>query len=73
MPSKGAKGLIHDDVLQLEEQRKQCTDGLAVNGGEILVQFNNFLMEIPFLNGRKKIKNMMIFSALLINAKRFMH
>jgi adenine phosphoribosyltransferase len=54
---KGDRVLIHDDVSQLEEPRKRYAI-VEELGGEI-VQLN--FLEISFLNGREKIKDMRFF------------
>ncbi len=51
---KGEKVLIHDDVLATGGTAKATCDLVNKLGGEI-VQCN-FLMEIPFLEGRKKLE-----------------
>ncbi|KVV14643.1 adenine phosphoribosyltransferase [Flavobacterium sp. TAB 87] len=59
---KGDKVLIHDDVLATGGTAKAMCELIEKLGGEI-VQFN-FLMELSFLNGREKIKDYPIFSAV---------
>ena len=59
---KGDKVLIHDDVLATGGTAKAMCELIEKLGGEI-VQFN-FLMELSFLNGRDKIKDYPIFSAV---------
>lgn len=59
---KGDKILIHDDVLATGGTAKAVCELVEKLGGEI-VQCN-FLMELSFLNGREKIKNNPIFSAI---------
>ncbi|MCI9845794.1 adenine phosphoribosyltransferase [Flavobacterium pectinovorum] len=59
---KGDKVLIHDDVLATGGTAKALADLVTKLGGEI-VQFN-FLIELSFLNGRSKINNHPIFTAI---------
>ena len=59
---KGDKILIHDDVLATGGTAQAVCKLVEELGGEI-VQLN-FLMEISFLNGREKIKEYDVFSAL---------
>lgn len=59
---KGDRVLIHDDVLATGGTAKAVCELVERLGGEI-VQCN-FLMELSFLNGREKINNYPIFSAL---------
>ena len=59
---KGDKVLIHDDVLATGGTAKAVCKLVEQLGGEI-VQLN-FLMEISFLNGREKIKEYELFSAI---------
>lgn len=59
---KGDRVLIHDDVLATGGTAKAVCELVEKLGGEI-VQCN-FLMELSFLNGREKINNYPIFSAL---------
>ena len=59
---KGDRILIHDDVLATGGTAKAVCELVEKLGGEI-VQFN-FLMELTFLNGRKKIKGHEIFAAI---------
>ena len=59
---KGDRVLIHDDVLATGGTAKAVCELVEQLGGEI-VQLN-FLMEIPFLKGRDKIKNYEIFAAM---------
>lgn len=59
---KGEKVLIHDDVLATGGTAKAVCELVEKLGGEI-VQCN-FLMELSFLNGREKIKENPIFSAI---------
>ena len=59
---KGDKVLIHDDVLATGGTAKAVCELVERLGGEI-VQCN-FLMELAFLNGRKKIKGNEIFAAI---------
>lgn len=59
---KGDKVLIHDDVLATGGTAKAVCELVEKLGGEI-VQLN-FLMELTFLNGREKIKEYDIFTAL---------
>lgn len=58
----GDKVLIHDDVLATGGTAKAVCELVEKLGGEI-VQCN-FLMELSFLNGREKIKENSIFSAI---------
>ncbi|MBS9765944.1 MAG: adenine phosphoribosyltransferase [Flavobacteriaceae bacterium] len=53
--NKGDKVLVHDDVLATGGTAKATCELVKKLGGEI-VQCN-FLMEIPFLEGRKKLGN----------------
>ncbi|MCD0469905.1 adenine phosphoribosyltransferase [Flavobacterium sp. JAS] len=59
---KGDRVLIHDDVLATGGTAKAVCELVERLGGEI-VQCN-FLMELTFLNGREKIKDYPIFSAI---------
>ncbi|MDQ6472763.1 adenine phosphoribosyltransferase [Flavobacterium sp. LHD-80] len=59
---KGDRVLIHDDVLATGGTAKAVCELVEKLGGEI-VQCN-FLMELSFLNGREKIKEYPIFSAI---------
>jgi adenine phosphoribosyltransferase len=59
---KGDKVLIHDDVLATGGTAEAVCKLVEQLGGEI-VQLN-FLMEISFLNGREKIKEYELFSAI---------
>lgn len=59
---KGDRVLIHDDVLATGGTAKAVCELVEKLGGEI-VQCN-FLMELGFLNGREKIKNYPLFSAI---------
>ncbi|MBC5842456.1 adenine phosphoribosyltransferase [Flavobacterium sp. F-380] len=59
---KGDRILIHDDVLATGGTAKAVCELVERLGGEI-VQLN-FLMELTFLNGREKIKEYPIFSAI---------
>ena len=59
---KGDKVLIHDDVLATGGTAKAVCEMVEQLGGEI-VQLN-FIMELTFLNGREKLGNRPIFSAL---------
>lgn len=59
---KGERILIHDDVLATGGTAKAVCELVEKLGGEI-VQCN-FLMELSFLNGREKIKDYPIFSAI---------
>jgi adenine phosphoribosyltransferase len=58
----GDKVLIHDDVLATGGTAKAVCELVKQLGGEI-VQVN-FLMELSFLNGREKIKEYDIFTAI---------
>ena len=58
----GERILIHDDVLATGGTAKAVCELVEKLGGEI-VQCN-FLMELTFLNGREKIKEKPIFSAI---------
>jgi len=59
---KGDKVLIHDDVLATGGTAKAVCELVEKLGGEI-VQCS-FVMELDFLNGRAKIENYSIFSAI---------
>ncbi len=59
---KGDKVLIHDDVLATGGTAKAVCELVEKLGGEI-VQCS-FVMELDFLNGRTKIENYSIFSAI---------
>ncbi|MRX69827.1 adenine phosphoribosyltransferase [Flavobacterium resistens] len=59
---KGDRILIHDDVLATGGTAKAVCELVERLGGEI-VQCN-FLMELSFLNGREKINEYPIFSAI---------
>lgn len=59
---KGDRVLIHDDVLATGGTAKAVCELVERLGGEI-VQCN-FLMELSFLNGREKIAEYQIFSAI---------
>lgn len=59
---KGDKVVIHDDVLATGGTAKAVCELVERLGGEI-VQCN-FLMELSFLNGREKIAEYQIFSAI---------
>jgi len=59
---KGDKILIHDDVLATGGTAKAVCELVERLGGEVVQM--NFLMEIKALNGREKIKNKNIFSAI---------
>lgn len=59
---KGDRVLIHDDVLATGGTAKAVCELVEKLGGKI-VQCN-FLMELTFLNGREKIKDHPIFSAI---------
>ncbi|RXM49503.1 adenine phosphoribosyltransferase [Flavobacterium sp. YO12] len=59
---KGERILIHDDVLATGGTAKAVCELVEKLGGEI-VQCN-FLMELSFLDGREKIKDYPIFSAI---------
>jgi adenine phosphoribosyltransferase len=59
---KGDKVLIHDDVLATGGTAKAVCELVEQLGGEV-VQCN-FLMELTFLNGREKLSNKNIFTAL---------
>ncbi|WP_264551045.1 adenine phosphoribosyltransferase [Flavobacterium sp. N2038] len=60
---KGDRVLIHDDVLATGGTAKAVCELVEKLGGEI-VQCN-FLMELSFLNGKEKIKEYPVFSALV--------
>jgi adenine phosphoribosyltransferase len=60
---KGDRILIHDDVLATGGTAKAVCELVEKLGGEI-VQCN-FLMELSFLDGKEKIKNYPIFSAIV--------
>jgi len=59
---KGDRVLIHDDVLATGGTAKAVCELVEKSGGEIIQC--NFLMELAFLNGRKKIKEYPFFAAL---------
>jgi adenine phosphoribosyltransferase len=59
---KGDKVLIHDDVLATGGTAKAVGELVEKLGGEI-VQFS-FIMELGFLEGRKKIAQYPVFSVL---------
>ena len=59
---KGDRVLIHDDVLATGGTAKAVCELVEKLGG-VIVQCN-FLMELSFLNGRDKIKDHSIFSAI---------
>ncbi|KAF2337011.1 adenine phosphoribosyltransferase [Flavobacterium daemonense] len=59
---KGDRVLIHDDVLATGGTAKAVCELVESLGGEIMQC--NFLMELSFLNGREKIKQYPIFSAI---------
>lgn len=59
---KGDKVLIHDDVLATGGTAKAVCELVEQLGGEIVQM--NFLMELTLLNGREKLGNRPIFSAL---------
>lgn len=59
---KGENILIHDDVLATGGTAKAVCDLVEQLGGNIIQC--NFLMEIDFLKGRKKISEYEIFAAL---------
>jgi adenine phosphoribosyltransferase len=59
---KGERILIHDDVLATGGTANAVCELVEKLGGEI-VQCN-FLMELSFLNGREKISQHPIFSAI---------
>lgn len=59
---KGDRILIHDDVLASGGTAKAVCELVEKLGGEV-VQCN-FLMELTFLNGRKKIDGKEIFAAM---------
>lgn len=60
---KGDRVVIHDDVLATGGTAKAVCELVEQLGGEI-VQVN-FLMELSFLNGREKLGNLPIFSAMV--------
>lgn len=60
---KGDRVLIHDDVLATGGTAKAVCELVERLGG-IIVQCN-FLMELTFLNGRKKIPGNEIFAAMI--------
>lgn len=60
--SPGDKVLIHDDVLATGGTAKAVCEMVEKLGGEIVQM--NFLMELAFLNGREKLGNRTIFSAI---------
>jgi adenine phosphoribosyltransferase len=57
---KGDRVLIHDDVLATGGTAQAVCELVEELGGEI-VQLN-FLMELGFLNGREKLRDMMFFA-----------
>ena len=59
---KGDKVVIHDDVLATGGPAKAVCELVERLGGEIVQM--NFLMELTFLNGREKLVNRPVFSAL---------
>ena len=59
---KGDRVLIHDDVLATGGTAKAVCELVEQLGGEI-VQLN-FLMELSFLDGRKKLEGKNIFAAI---------
>lgn len=59
---KGDRILIHDDVLATGGTAKAVCELVEKLGGEIIQC--NFLMELSFLNGKEKIRNCPIFSAI---------
>jgi adenine phosphoribosyltransferase len=59
---KGDRVLIHDDVLATGGTAKAVCELVEQLGG-VVVQCN-FLMELTFLNGKEKLPNKNIFSAL---------
>ncbi|AMA49171.1 MULTISPECIES: adenine phosphoribosyltransferase [Flavobacterium] len=59
---KGEKVLIHDDVLATGGTAKAVCELVEKLGGEV-VQCN-FLIELTFLKGRKKLEGKPIFSAV---------
>ncbi|SHL73123.1 adenine phosphoribosyltransferase [Flavobacterium saccharophilum] len=59
---KGDRVLIHDDVLATGGTAKAVCELVEKLGGEIIQC--NFLMELSFLNGKEKIRNYPIFSAI---------
>lgn len=59
---KGDKILIHDDVLATGGTAQAVAELVTKLGGEI-VQFN-FLIELSFLNGRDKIKEFEVYTAM---------
>ena len=58
----GDRVLIHDDVLATGGTAKAVCELVEQLGG-VVVQCN-FLMELTFLNGKEKLPNKNIFSAL---------
>jgi adenine phosphoribosyltransferase len=59
---KGDRVLVHDDVLATGGTAKAVCKLVEKLGG-VVVQCN-FLMELPFLNGRDKILNHSVFAAM---------
>ncbi|OWP83091.1 adenine phosphoribosyltransferase [Flavobacterium columnare] len=59
---KGDKVLIHDDVLATGGTAKAVCELVEKLGGEVIQC--NFLMELTFLDGRKKLAGKPIFSAI---------
>ena len=68
---KGDKILIHDDVLASGGTAKAVCELVEKLGGEI-VQCN-FLMELAYLNGRKKLGDKEIFAAMTYEADDSFH
>ena len=60
---KGDRVLIHDDVLASGGTAKAVCELVEKLGGEI-VQFN-FLMELSYCHGRRKLGNRPVYSALV--------
>ncbi|WP_339919464.1 adenine phosphoribosyltransferase [uncultured Flavobacterium sp.] len=60
---KGDRILIHDDVLATGGTAQAVCELVERLGGEIVEL--NFLMELSFLNGREKIKEHELFSAII--------
>ena len=59
---KGDRVVVHDDTLATGGTANAVCELVERLGG-IIVQYN-FLMELTYLNGREKIKNTEIFSAV---------
>lgn len=60
---KGEKVLVHDDVLATGGTAKAVCELIEKLGGDIV--YCNFLLELPFLKGREKIKDYPIYVPLV--------